>query len=61
MTGRTLRLHSRQAGGATVVRFKPSKNGYFDVDTRRPRHRVARSAVWRVGFGGFRTPWVKRY
>lgn len=59
--GHTLRLQSRQAGGATVVRFQPGKNGCFDVETRRPHHRFAHGAAWRVGYGGFRTPWVKLY
>ncbi|MBJ7354165.1 MAG: hypothetical protein JHC98_05010 [Thermoleophilaceae bacterium] len=61
MIGHTLRIQARLAGGATVVKFKPRRNGYFDVEVRRPRHRVARRAAWRVAFGGYRTQWVKLY
>jgi hypothetical protein len=61
MIGRTLNLQSHYASGGTVVRFKPRSNGYFDVKTRRPHHRLARGASWRVAAGRFHTPWVKLY
>lgn len=61
LIGRTLKLQSRLAGGKTVLKFKPRKNGYFNVTTKRPRHKVARSAAWRVAYKGFKTPYVKLY
>lgn len=61
MIGRMLRLQSRLAGGVTVKKFKPQSNGYFDVEAKRPRHRVARRAAWRVTAGKSRTSWVKLY
>lgn len=61
MIGKTLRLQSHYASGGTVLTFKPQSNGYFDVKTRRPHHRLARGASWRVAFGKFHTSWVKLY
>jgi hypothetical protein len=59
MIGRTLKLQSRLAGGRTVLKFKPRSNGYFNVTTARPRHKVANSAAWRVKFGKTHTRMVK--
>jgi hypothetical protein len=61
MIGKRLRLQSHYASGATVLKFKSKSNGYFDVTTRRPHHRLARGASWRVVSGRAKTPWVKLY
>jgi hypothetical protein len=61
MIGRRLKLQSHYASGGTVLTFKAQSNGYFDVKTRRPHHRLARGAAWRVAFDHGKTPWVKLY
>lgn len=61
MIGKPLRLQSHYASGGTVKTFKAQSNGYFDVKTRRPHHRLARGAAWRVASGRSHSPWVKLY
>jgi hypothetical protein len=61
MIGKTLRLQSHYASGGTVKKFKAQANGFFDIKTRRPHHRLARGASWRVAKGKIHTPWVKLY
>jgi hypothetical protein len=43
------------------LKFKPRSTGYFDIKTRRPHHRLARGASWRVAYKKTHTPWVKLY
>lgn len=59
VVGRQLELRSRLGGGAVVRRFRPQGNGYFDVKAKRPHHRHADDAAWRVTGKGVGTPWVK--
>jgi hypothetical protein len=59
LIGKELRLQSKLANNHTVLKFKSESNGYFNVKTRRPHHRVDGLAAWRVVSGKSRTDWVK--
>lgn len=59
MIGRKLKLQSKLGGGSTVKEFKTKSNGYFHINPRRPHHRHAPRAAWRVAGAGYRTPYVK--